>query len=220
MPEFRTEPLIVPTVSGLLPEGERNRRVALTSLPSAGAARPSVPQREVRCYECGRRSHVPAAALSAHCLHCHAHLNMADVELKAGSHRLTVRTLGDVTIAADAELSHLSIVCRNLNVNGCGSGDFSCSGRLNISTSLRVEGSVKADELCVERGCAVVLEQGARLRTATIRGKVEGRLDALGEVTIAKVGELAGDCTAAQLTIEPGGRHTGAYTVRGREPRP
>ena len=44
MPEFRTEPLIVPTVSGLLPAGERDRRVALTSFqPEEG--RVQVPQR-------------------------------------------------------------------------------------------------------------------------------------------------------------------------------
>ncbi len=213
MPEFRTEPLIVPTVSGLLPEGERNRRVALTSLPS-GRERSSVPQREVCCYECGRRSHVPAAALSAQCLYCHAHLNMADVELKSGSRRLTVRTLGDVTIAADAVLSHLSIVCRNLHINGRGSGNFRCTGRLNIATSLSVEGCVRADDLCVERTCRVVLEQGAQVRSAHIRGQLQGRLEALGDVTIARSGVLVGDCEAASLSIEPGGRHDGCFTRR------
>ncbi len=214
MPEFRTEPLIVPTVSGLLPEGERNRRVALTSLPS-GRERSSVPQREVCCYECGRRSHVPAAALSAQCLYCHAHLNMADVELKAGSRRLTVRTLGDVTIAPDAVLSHLSIVCRNLHVNGRGTGSFRCTGRLNIATSLSVTGSVRADELCVERSCRATLELGAEVRSARIRGQLTGVLEALGDVVIARGGVLTGDCVAASLTVEAGGMHEGRFTQRG-----
>ncbi len=214
MPEFRTEPLIVPTVSGLLPEGERNRRVALTSL-SSGRERSSVPQREVCCYECGRRSHVPAAALSAQCLYCHAHLNMANVELKAGSRRLTVRTLGDVSIAPDAVLSHLSIVCRNLQVNGRGSGSFRCTGRLNLATSLTVEGGVKADALTVERGCDVVLEQGADVRSALIRGRLEGKLSSLGDVVISRSGVLVGDCIAAGLIIEPGGRHEGLFAPRG-----
>ncbi len=213
MPEFRTSPLIVPTVSGLLPEGERNRRVALTSL-SSGRERTSVPQREVCCYECGRRSHVPAAALSAQCLHCHAHLNMGDVELKPGSRRLTVRTLGDVTIAPDAVLSHLSIVCRNLHVNGRGTGSFRCTGRLNFATSLTVEGSIKADALAVERACDVVLEQGAQVRSAHIRGRLTGNLHALGSVTIARGGVLAGDCVAAELILEPGGQHQGLFAQR------
>ncbi len=213
MPEFRTEPLIVPTVSGLLPEGERNRRVVLTSL-SSGRERSRVPQREVCCYECGRRSHVPAAALSAQCLYCRAHLNIANVELKAGSRRLTVRTLGDVTIAPDAVLSHLSIVCRNLQVNGRGTGSFRCTGRLNIATSLSVEGSVKADALTIERSCEVVLEQGAEVRSALIRGKLEGKLNSLGDVVVSRGGVLIGDCEAAGLIIEPGGRHEGQFTPR------
>ncbi len=218
MPEFRTEPLIVPTVSGLLPEGECRRRVELASLPRGGmprgVPRPSVPQREVCCYECGRRSHVPAAALSAQCIHCHAHLNMADVELKPGSRRLTVRTLGNVSIAADAVLSHLSIVCRDLTVNGRGSGSFRCTNRLLFATSLTVEGAVRADSLVVEKQCQVVLEKGAELRSADIRGKLTGRIEALGDVRIARGAELVGDCLAASLTIEPGGRHTGVFARR------
>ncbi len=213
MPEFRTEPLIVPTVSGLLPEGERNRRVALTSF-SSGRERSTVPQREVCCYECGRRSHVPAAALSAQCLYCHAHLNMGDVELKAGSRRLTVRTLGNVTIAADAVLSHLSIVCHNLQVNGRGNGSFRCSGRLNLASSLTIEGSVFADTLIVERGCEVTLEQVAQVNRALIRGKLRGKLNAHGDVTVARSGLLVGDCTATALNVEPGGQHQGLFAQR------
>ncbi len=211
MPEFRTEPLIVPTVSGLLPEGERNRRVALTSLPSA-RERAAVPQREVCCYECGRRSHVPAAALSAQCLHCRAHLNMGDIELRHGSRRLTVRTLGDVSIASDAVLSHLSIVCRNLQVNGRGTGSYRCTGRLTFACSIAVDGSVSAEELVVERGCEVELEQVTVVNTAHIRGKLKGRLKARDEITIARSGVLMGDCEARVLTQEPGGQHLGHFS--------
>ncbi len=215
-PEFRTEPLVVPTISGLLPEGERNRRVALTSLP-AGRERPLVPQREICCYECGRRSHVPAAALSVQCLHCHARLDMADVELDADSRNLTIRTLGDVTIAADAVLNHLSIVCRNLQMNGQGSGNLRCSGRLNIACTLRVEGSVSAAALTVERGCELTLEQGAEVRSALICGRLEGHLAAEGDITIARGGLLVGDCVASSLKLEPGGRHEGQFTPRAAE---
>ncbi len=214
MPEFRTEPLIVPTVSGLLPEGERNRRVALTSLPTA-KEKLSVPQREICCYECGKHSHVPAAALSAQCLHCHAHLNMGNVELRAGWRRPTVHTLGDVTIAADAVLSQLRIICRNLNVNGRGTGSYRCSGRLNFATSIGVEGSVSADTLAVERTCNVRLERVAIVRNATICGRLHGRIQAQGSITIARSGVLVGDCEAAELIIEPGGQHQGVYTPKG-----
>lgn len=210
MPEFRTEPLVVPAISGLLPEGERDRRVALTSF-AAGSARVQVPTRDVVCYECGRRSHVPAAALSAHCVHCRAHLNMADVELRPGSRRLTVRTLGDVTVAADAVLSHLSLVCRNLTLLGRASGSFRCSGTLRVANSCRVEGAVQAAKLEVEKGVDVVFVQGARVGEACLRGCVSGRLECRGVVSILKGGILYGDCVARRVDVEPGAAHRGRW---------
>lgn len=210
MPEYKTEPLIVPSVSGLLPEGERNRRVALTAFESR-EKKVQVPSREVVCYECGRKSQVPAAALSANCIHCHAHLNMTDVELKAGSRRLTVRTLGNVTVVADAVLSHLSIVCNHLHLEGRASGSFRCSGTLRIQTGTRIEGTVQADHLLVSRGISVILTRGATLRNASIAGRVSGRIEARGCVRIERGGELCGDCCAADLQVEPGGTHLGNW---------
>ncbi len=214
MPEFRTEPLVVPTVSGLLPDGERNRRVARTVLPFR-EERPGVSRKEVCCYECGRQTCVPAAALSALCLHCHAHLNMGDVLIKRNSRRLTVRTLGNVTVASGAVLSQLSIVCHNLSVKGQGSGSFRCTGCLSFSASVEVDGSVAADQLCIERGCRVSLAQIAIVNSARIRGQLRGKINAQGGITIARGGVLIGDCEAASLCIEPGGRHEGEFTQRG-----
>lgn len=213
MPEYKTEPFIVPSISGLLPESERNRRVALTSCDTR-ERKVQVPTREVVCYECGRRSHVPAAALSANCIHCHAHLNMTDVELKAGTKRLTVRTLGNVTVAADAVLSHLSIVCRNLNLEGRASGSFRCTGSLIVASSTRVEGSVQAADLVVNKGVNLVLSHGAAVQNASISGRVSGRLEAEGSVHILRGGELCGDCTAANVQVEPGGAHLGNWIRR------
>lgn len=210
MPEFRTEPLVVPAISGLLPEGERNRRVALTSF-SVASSRVQTPTRDVICYECGRRSHVPAAALSAHCVHCRAHLNMEDVELRPGTRRLTVRTLGDVTVAADAVLSRLSIVCRHLTLLGRASGAFRCSGTLRVANSCRVEGVVQAAVLEVEKGVDVVFVQGARVGEAFLKGCVSGRLECRGTASILKGGILYGDCVAQRVEVEPGAAHRGRW---------
>ncbi len=210
MPEYKTEPFIVPSISGLLPVSERNRRVALTAY-EARERKVQVPSREVVCYECGRRSHVPAAALSANCIHCHAHLNMTDVELKPGSRRLTVRTLGNVTVLADAVLSHLSIVCRNLNLEGRASGSFRCSGSLIVACSTRVEGSIEAADLVVNKGVNLILSQGACVQNATIHGRVTGRISAKESVHILRGGELCGDCTAANVQVEQGGAHLGNW---------
>ena len=205
MPEFRTEPLIVPTVSGLLPAGERDRRVALTSFRSE-EDRVQVPTREVICYECGQSSQVPSAALSANCIHCHAHLNMADVQLRPGSRRLTVRTLGDVQVQAGTKLSNLSIVCRHMEVNGPVSGSFRCTGTLSFNASTRVEGSISAGKLVVDKGVEVELAVGAAAESAEIYGSLKGRLQCKGLLHIYRSGAYAGVCKAADVQVDPGGR--------------
>lgn len=208
MAEFRTEPLVVTSVSGLLPPDERDRRVALSSF-APSASRPAVPMREVRCYECGKRTSVPAAALSAACTHCHTHLNMTDVELKPTSRRLTIRTVGKVNVQPDTVLSHLSVVCSDMMIHGQVSGSFRCSGTLTFANSMRVEGRVKASHLVVEKGAEVVFTEGAEVKTAVVAGRLSGLLNARSLVTVPRGGALVGTCICPKIDVEPGGRYSG-----------
>lgn len=210
MPGYRTETLNVPVVSGLLPESERNRRVALTSFVPR-SEKPQLPKREVTCYECGRQSQVPLAALSANCVHCHAHLKMTDVDLKPGAQRLTVRTLGNVTVLADAVLSQLSVVCNNCTLNGRGSGAYRCSGTLRVSCNNRIDGSVQAKRMLVDKSTDVVLTQGVTTDELEVYGRLTGRIVANKGIVIHRGGELYGDCYAPNLIVEEGGVHRGQW---------
>lgn len=205
MPEFRTEPLIVPVDSGLLPAGERDRRVALTSFRSEPAQRVQIPMREVVCYECGKTSQVPAAALSASCIHCHSHLNMADMEVRPGTRRLTIRTLGNVRVPSSTRLSNLSVVCHDMVVQGRVSGSFRCSGVLTLSSSTRIEGSISASRLVVEKGVEVELSVGAAAESAEIHGSLKGRLQCKGLLHVHRGGSYEGVCKAADVQVDPGG---------------
>lgn len=207
MPEFRTEPLVVPTVSGLLPAGERDRRVALTSFRSE-SERVQVPLRDVVCYECGQASQVPSAALSANCIHCHAHLNMADVEIRPGSRRLTVRTLGNVRVPSGTKLSNLSVVCHDMEVDGRVSGTFRCTGKLSFNASSRVDGSISAAHLVVDKGAELELTVGAAAGMADIYGSLKGRLQCKGLLHVYRGGAYEGVCKAADVKVEPGGQFT------------
>ncbi len=162
--------------------------------------------REVTCYECGQISEVPSAALSANCIHCHAHLNMANVEIRPGSRRLTVRTLGDVTVAPGTVLSNLSVVCRNMEVNGRVSGSFRCSGVLSFNVSTRVEGSISAGKLVVDKGEEVELVVGAVAESVDLYGMLKGRLQCKGLLHVFRGGGYEGICKAADVQVEPGGR--------------
>ena len=205
MPEFRTEPLVVPTVSGLLPAGERDRRVALTSFRPEGE-RVQVPMREIICYECGQSSRVPSAALSANCLHCHTHLNMADGEIRPGSRRLTVRTLGNVYVPSATVLSHLSVVCSNMDVDGRVSGSFRCTGTLSLNTSMVLDGAVSAGKLVVDKGAEVELTVGAAAEQVEIYGRLTGRLQCKGQLHVYRICAYEGVCKAADGVVDPGGR--------------
>lgn len=197
--------MIVPTVSGLLPEGERDRRAALTSF-RPDEARVQVPMRDVVCYECGRSCQVPLAALSANCLHCHAHLNMADVEIRPGSRRLTVRTLGNVHVPSGTVLSNLSIVCNDMVVDGRVSGSFRCSGTLSFNASAVVDGSISAGKLVVDKAAEVELLVGAAAETVELYGSLKGRLQCKGELHVYRGGSYEGVCKAADVVVDPGGR--------------
>lgn len=210
--KYLTEPLVVPVVSGYLPEGSRGRRgVFAPSQPGAREERVPVPTREVVCYECGRKSQIPVAALSAHCVYCHTHLNTADVTLKPGSRRLTIRTLGDVCIPAHVELSHLSIVCKNLVVSGRASGSLKCTGALVLRGHAVVEGQLQALTLEVAAGAQAKCSPAVSAETAQVEGSLTGRVHCSGTLYIGSSGALEGDCRAERLSIAPGGRHTGSW---------
>lgn len=210
MPEYKTEPIVVPVNSGILPEGERNRRVALTSFAGLQPP-PQVPRHTVVCYECGLLTEVPAAALSAKCSACNAHLKMTDVTLKPGAQRLTVRTLGDVTVQSGAVLSQVTVVCRHCYVNGRASGSYQCSGNMEVSCSNRMEGPVQADKLVVDRAVNLILTQGATVGVLEVCGRVTGRIVARESVILRRGAELIGTCYSPSLKREPGAVHRGEW---------
>lgn len=209
---FYTKPLVVPVVSGYLPVGERKQRgLFAASAAERREERVPVPTREVVCYECGRKSRIPVAALSAHCVHCRAHLNTADVVLKPGSRRLTIRTLGDVSVPAHVELSKLSIVCRNLTVSGKAAGSLHCTGELTVRGQAVVEGQILAASLLVAAGAQASCSPSISVETALVEGRLSGRVHAAESVHIGRAGVLEGDCRAEHVSIEPGGLHKGEW---------
>lgn len=212
---YSVTPLESPTVSGLLTEKERRLRGGrgVYGLPPRDAReeRVAVPTREVVCYECGQRSRIPVAALSAHCVHCRAHLTTADFILKPGSRRLTIRTLGDVTLPANVELSRLSITCRNLTINGRGEGTMRCSGVLTMRGAARLTGQVQAGRLCVAAGAEAQASPGISAESAEVEGKISARLHIKDILHIGKGGCVVGDCHCPSLSIAPGGLHEGDW---------
>ncbi len=136
---------------------------------------------------------------------------MTDVELKPNSTRLTVRTLGNVTVLSDAVLSQLSIVCHNMYLNGKGNGSFRCTGRMRISADTQIDGEVRVGSLHVSCGVSVAFIRGVFADTVDIYGKVTGRIEATGKVKLHRGAEFCGECHAPMLIIKNGATHHGSW---------
>ena len=208
---YRTEPLVVPGISGYLPEKARGGKDPFAPVVEK-ESRVVVPTREVTCYECGKKSRIPVAALSAHCVHCCAHLTLTDYRLMPGSKRLTRRTLGEVVLPAQTELSLLSIVSGRMVVAGKATGvKLRVMDVLEMEGKAVLEGQVQAGRLEVKKGARVQVSPGLSVESAEIKGMLTARLHATGCVHVRDGGALVGDCHAPDLRLEPGAVHRGTW---------
>ncbi len=209
---FITRPLEAPGFSGYLAQGGHRRRDPLAP-PVERESRVAVPMREIVCYECGKTCSIPAAALSAACPNCFAHLNTDNITLKPGTHRLHVRTLGNVKIPAGVELSGLDIVCHHLHGAGRVAGNIRATGTITLVGHATVGGNLIADELIVQRGAKAEVQPGISVEHADVHGALSGRVYARDSVHIYPGGKLNGPCCTPYLQVDSGGRHIGIREI-------
>lgn len=208
---YRTEPLVVPGISGYLPEEARGRRDLFTPIVEK-ESRVVVPTREVTCYECGKKSRIPVSALSAHCVHCCTHLTLTDYILKPGAKRLTKRTLGEVVLPAQTELSLLTVVSGRMVAAGKATGvKLRVMDVLEMTGNASLEGQVQAGRLKVKKGSRVQVSPGVSVGSAEIKGVLTARLHATGCVHVRDGGALIGDCYTPELRLDPGAVHRGTW---------
>ena len=205
---YRVQPLVVPQVSCRRAALNTKRAISFVS-PVHGEEHAGVPTREVVCQVCGRRSRIPIAALSAHCVHCRSHFETADYVLRSGTRHRALRTLGRVTIPEDAELSHLDIMCSDLVISGKISGRFRATQKLELCGRANVSGELSAVFLSVPFGARVTVDPSAMVQDAELHGEMRGRLIAKGQVRVYAGGKLLGDCRARKLLLDPGAMHEG-----------
>lgn len=205
---YRPQPLLVQEDScyGV----ERVRERGFSFAPQVHREeRVKVPMRDVVCPVCGKSSQIPAAALSAQCVYCRAHFETIPYVLRSGTRHRILRTLGNVVIPEDAELSHLDITCSNLVISGKVSGRFCAARRLELRGRARVTGELSADFLSVPSGASVTVTPSVMSQNVELRGELRGRLIAKRQVHVYSSGRLLGDCRAEKLLLDPGAVHEG-----------
>lgn len=172
----------------------------------------NISQKPVICFECGRISLVPEAALSAKCHHCSAYINLDDIAIHSRSYRTTARTRGDVLVREGTRLEGITIEARHLTLMGKVSGNFTCSGTCTIKEDQHIQGRLCARELILERKVNATFVQPVSVQNATIAGVFNGTLNCKEKITITRTGKILGDVNCPNLIIEEGGSHFGQYS--------
>jgi cytoskeletal protein CcmA (bactofilin family) len=155
----------------------------------------------VTCPRCSHAQEEPAAAYSTRCRQCGEHFRLEDVVRSAGQPALARPAAGarqvacfqcgtvlEVSPSAQSTMckrcsSHLDL--RDYNINHTESKNFRTRGRL----------------LLQESGC--LLNTDSIFQEGIIKGKVIGRIEALGSLEIHRLAEIRGSFKAGTLIIAP-----------------
>ncbi len=157
--------------------------------------------RSVTCYNCARKTTVPAKALSALCSLCRSHLTLTDIVLRQGSARSNVSTIGNIRIAKDAVLSGLKLECKDLLIQGKVDGYFRCHGKLTMGYNNSLTKKPHVATLLVERGVILKLPAGIDAEEIIIKGELHGNVSASISIRLESGGSLHGDCHTPSLEI-------------------
>lgn len=207
IPRKTTEP------SGIKPVDASPRKLAVDSSGTEPAnASMNIPQKPVICFECGRISLVPQAAISARCHHCSSYINLADISIHSRSYRTVAKTRGNVLVKEGTQLSGITIEAHHLTLIGRISGNFTCTGDCIIKGDQHILGRIQTRRFILERKTNATLVFPVVAQSAVIAGTFNGTLLCQNSVVITKTGKVLGDINCPNLEIEEGGIHVGRYT--------
>jgi cytoskeletal protein CcmA (bactofilin family) len=166
----------------------------------------------VECFECKAKQEISSAASSSICPACSAHIDLKDYKITTSFSR-TIRTHGEVHIAARGDLSSSTVICRSALIEGRLRGNLHCSGVATLNFCGKIPGRLTANHLLVERKADVQFFRRVRVKTIEIRGRMVGEIIAAGVVVIHKSGCLDGDVTARAISVEKGGIFSGELVI-------
>ncbi len=197
-------------------EAPRKQAVASTSVSDSNGdnSKTDIAQRPVICFECGRISLVPEAALSARCHHCAAYINLDDIAIHSRSYRTVAKTRGNVLVREGTRREGITIEAHHLTLLGRISGNFTCSGTCTIRDDQHIQGRLIARELILDRRINTTFVQPVYVTNAIIAGVFNGTLYCREKIVITKTGKILGDVFCPNLVIEEGGSHFGQYSKK------
>jgi cytoskeletal protein CcmA (bactofilin family) len=176
---------------------ERATRIGRTVIPTKS---------EIYCYECDYVFQSSGRMHSLICPKCRRSLNQTDYTIE-GESTASVRTTGDIRIAASGILKSGSLFARNIILAGSIEG-----GSARAYRCLTIERSAKFDpdvlscrDLNISAGARVQFSGKRNFRTIEVAGELEGHFSVEGLIHIHAGGHLMGRVEGAHLIVDDGG---------------
>lgn len=166
----------------------------------------------VKCFKCGGRQVVTSSAKSTFCPKCTQYIDLRDHKITTSFSR-NIETQGMIHVTPKGDLGSSRASCRDAIINGRLRGNLFCSASASFKVKGRVNGSIQAESLLVEKGSDIEFIRPIKVKAAEIRGKTFARITAEGVVTITKSGWLEGSVQAKSIIVEKGGVFSGELFI-------
>ncbi|MBK8269336.1 MAG: polymer-forming cytoskeletal protein [Planctomycetes bacterium] len=119
----------------------------------------------VRCCHCRGMMRVAAKALSVFCPHCQKRATLESLRIVGAHPGRSLATCGDILVEAPSQLN-VEIVANNVTIRGKVNGSVSANECLEVDSTGRIYGDVRASKLIVRDG-----------------GVIQGRIEMLPSLT-------------------------------------
>lgn len=166
----------------------------------------------IECFDCKATQEISSAAHSTICPKCSKHIDLRDYKITTSFSR-SIRTNGQVHLAAKGDLASSNVICRAALIEGKLRGNLQCLGRATINFVGKIPGQLTAEHILVDRKSVVQFFRRVRVKSIEIRGRMTGEILAESAVIIHRNAVLDGNVTAKSISVEKGGIFCGQLII-------
>jgi cytoskeletal protein CcmA (bactofilin family)/predicted RNA-binding Zn-ribbon protein involved in translation (DUF1610 family) len=172
-----------------------------------------------RCFECPGEREVPKSATSTLCPKCGAYIDLQDYRISSIYTR-SIRTGGRLIVTNKGDLIGRRTFCGSAEIQGSVRGKLICTGTVRIKLKGKLNGSIEAKTVCIDKKCDVEIVHPIRAELVEIDGIVSGQMIASRKVVIHPTGRLTGAVFALGFSVDQGGYFSGELSIGKMEMAP
>src|SRR5262245_51199297 len=176
------------------------------------AAKITLDQRKVRCFQCSTELEVPKVAASTMCKRCSSYVDLSDYRITQTVTK-SFRTHGWLVVEEKGYLLNTDALVGEAVIKGRVIGKVVAEGTLEIYSTANIKGQFTAARLVIPAGNHFRWPEPLRAGAIEIAGELVANLCATGTVLLKSTARLFGNIQAANLVVEPSAVFVGAAQV-------